>query len=47
VADFFHLFAMGYSWYVFNIADVAICAGAAALVYEMIKPQPPKPEPGA
>ena len=41
VADFFHLFAFGYSWYVFNIADVAICAGAAALVYEMIKPQQP------
>ena len=41
VADFFHLFASGYSWYVFNIADVAICAGAAALVYEMIKPQQP------
>ena len=42
VADFFHLFAFGYSWYVFNIADVAICAGAAALVYEMIKPHAPE-----
>ena len=46
VADFFHLFAFGYSWYVFNIADVAICAGAAALVYEMIKPQPQPPSEG-
>lgn len=41
VADFFHLFAFGYSWYVFNIADVAICLGAGALVYEMIKPHHP------
>jgi lipoprotein signal peptidase len=32
---------------VFNIADVAICAGAAALVYEMIKPEPPVLEPPA
>lgn len=40
VADFFHLFAFGHSWYVFNIADVAICVGAAVLVYEMIKPHP-------
>lgn len=33
VADFFHLHAFGYSWYVFNLADVAIVAGAAILVY--------------
>ena len=33
VADFFHLHAYGFSWYVFNIADVAIVAGAAILVY--------------
>jgi len=40
VADFFHLFAFGYSWYVFNIADVAITLGAMAIIYEVIKPQP-------
>jgi signal peptidase II len=40
VADFFHLFAFGYSWYVFNIADVAITLGAIAIIYEVIKPQP-------
>ena len=39
VADFFHFYAFGYSWYVFNIADVAICLGAVAIVYEVIKPQ--------
>ena len=33
VADFFHLHAYGFSWYVFNIADVAIVAGAALLLY--------------
>ena len=33
VADFFHLYAFGYSWYIFNLADVAIVAGAAILVY--------------
>ena len=40
VADFFHFYALGYSWYVFNIADVAITLGAIAIVYEVIKPQP-------
>jgi len=39
VADFFHFYAFGYDWYVFNIADVAICLGAVAIVYEVIKPQ--------
>lgn len=34
VADFFSLHAFGYHWYVFNIADVAIVAGVAALLYE-------------
>jgi len=37
VADFFHLHAFGFSWYVFNIADVAIVAGAAILVYGSIR----------
>ena len=34
VADFFLLHAGGYSWYIFNIADVAIVAGVAGLLYE-------------
>ena len=34
VADFFHLHAFGYSWYIFNIADVAIVVGVALLLYE-------------
>ena len=34
VADFFSLHAYGYYWYVFNIADVAIVAGVAGLLYE-------------
>lgn len=34
VADFFSLHAFGFYWYVFNIADVAIVAGVAVLLYE-------------
>lgn len=34
VADFFHFHAGGFSWYVFNIADVAIVAGVGLLLYE-------------
>ncbi len=34
VADFFHLHWNGWSWYVFNVADVAIVAGVALLLYE-------------
>lgn len=34
VADFFSLHAYGYYWYVFNIADVAIVAGVAGLLYD-------------
>ena len=37
VADFFHLHAYGFSWYVFNLADVAIVAGAGLLVYASLK----------
>jgi signal peptidase II len=33
VADFYRLHAWGYSWYVFNLADAAIVAGAAILLY--------------
>lgn len=34
VADFFHLHAFGWSWYVFNIADMAIVAGVLGLLYD-------------
>jgi signal peptidase II len=34
VADFFHFHVYGYSWYVFNIADAAIVAGVAGLLYD-------------
>ena len=40
VADFFHFYAFGYDWYVFNIADIAITFGAIAIIYEVLKPQP-------
>jgi signal peptidase II len=38
VADFFSLHAFGYYWYIFNIADVAIVAGVACLLYESFYP---------
>lgn len=34
VADFVHFHVGSFSWYVFNLADVAIVAGAALLLYE-------------
>lgn len=36
VADFFHFHIGSFSWYVFNLADVAIVAGAALLLYETL-----------
>jgi signal peptidase II len=38
VADFFALHAFGFHWYVFNIADVAIVAGVAGLIYDSLGP---------
>ena len=37
VADFFSLHAYGFYWYIFNIADVAIVAGVALLLYDMLR----------
>jgi signal peptidase II len=37
VADFFHLHWGSLSWYVFNVADMAIVAGVALLLYESFK----------
>jgi signal peptidase II len=34
VADFYHFHVGGFSWYVFNLADVAICGGVALLILE-------------
>ena len=31
VADFFHLHAFGYDWYVFNVADTAVVMGVAVM----------------
>ncbi len=36
VADFFSMHAFGFYWYVFNIADVAIVAGVAGLLYDSV-----------
>ena len=36
VADFFSLHAFGYNWYIFNVADMAIVAGVAALLYDAL-----------
>jgi signal peptidase II len=41
VADFFHFYAFGYDWYIFNIADVAITFGAIAIIYDVLKPEHP------
>jgi signal peptidase II len=34
VADFFLLHWRAWNWYVFNLADIAIVAGVALLLYE-------------
>jgi signal peptidase II len=36
VADFVHLHWGTFSWYIFNVADIAIVAGVAALVYDSL-----------
>ena len=40
VADFFHFFVGNFSWYVFNLADVAIVAGVGLLLYESVFVKP-------
>ena len=42
VADFFWLHAGDFSWYVFNLADVAIVAGVALLLYDMVVNKEPQ-----
>ena len=36
VADFFHLHAFGYSWYVFNVADTAIVFGVVLMAADLL-----------
>ena len=36
VADFFYFHYQSFSWYVFNVADIAIVAGVALLMYESV-----------
>ena len=36
VADFFSFHAGGFQWYIFNLADVAIVAGVAGLLYDSL-----------
>lgn len=39
VADFFHFYWGDFSWYVFNIADVAISLGVVLLVWDVLRPK--------
>jgi signal peptidase II len=36
VADFFHFYAAGYDWYVFNVADAAITFGVLGILYDAL-----------
>lgn len=36
VADFFSFHYWGYNWYVFNLADIWVVAGAALLIYDSL-----------
>jgi signal peptidase II len=40
VADFFHFYAFGHDWYVFNVADAAITVGVVVLLLEaFVRPE--------
>lgn len=43
VADFYHFHVGGFSWYIFNLADVAIVAGVFALLLDSFFGKNPKP----
>jgi signal peptidase II len=43
VVDFVHLHWGNFSWYIFNIADVAIVVGVLGLLYESLRPAGAKP----
>jgi signal peptidase II len=38
VVDFVYFHVLDFSWYVFNVADCAIVAGVAALLYDSFRP---------
>lgn len=40
VADFFHFYVGNFSWYVFNLADVAISVGVVLLIVDVLRPKP-------
>jgi len=47
VADFFHFYAGGLDWYVFNIADAAITIGVIALLVDVfVRPEHTSKQPG-
>ena len=37
VADFFSFHYRGFNWYVFNLADIWVVAGAALLIYDSVR----------
>lgn len=45
VFDFVHLHAGSFSWYVFNVADAAIVAGVAGLLYDAFAADRQRPRP--
>jgi signal peptidase II len=47
VIDFVSLHAAGWHWYVFNLADAAIVAGVAGLLYDAVKGSVTKSPPSA
>jgi len=42
VADFFHFYAFGHDWYVFNVADATISIGVVALLADAFFRSEPK-----
>ena len=40
VADFYHFHVGGFSWYIFNVADVAIVAGVVLIAAEALLARP-------
>ena len=43
VADFYYFHVGGFHWYIFNLADVAIVAGVAILLFESLVLAPGRP----
>ncbi len=47
VVDFYHFHVGGFSWYAFNLADVAICIGVGLLLIEGLGEKPRRTADGA